>query len=107
MAAGSEATIGSGATTREPTGPPKAPRRIRQGDTGRPHRGRLPSDDPRLYRSRASVSPNRLAADSGTTGFDRRNNTYRVVSCNALPLPGRPVDVTHSDLRGSSMGGGN
>src|ERR1035441_3832385 len=98
MAAGSEATIGSGATTREPTGPPKAPRRMREGDTGQPHGGRVPSADPRLYPRRASVAPKRLAADSGTTGFDRRNNTYRVASCTALPLRWRLVDVTHSDV---------
>ena len=37
MSIGSEAAIGSGATSREPTVPPEAPRRMRQGHTGWPH----------------------------------------------------------------------
>jgi hypothetical protein len=33
-----------------------------------------------------------------TGGFDRRNNAYGVVSCNAPPLPGRQANVTLSDI---------
>lgn len=41
-----------------------------------------------------------------TGGFDRRNNAYGVVSCNAPPLPGRQVKVTLSDMGVSIMVGG-